>query len=161
MTRWLAFAVLLTACAMSTTPPPTKEKATAMAHASGTFEVKLHPQTASAEAESATVGRMSINKQFAGDLVGSSKGEMLMVRTAVEGSAGYVAFERVTGTLAGRSGSFLLQHDGMMNRGAQQLSIVVVPDSGTGDLTGISGKMSIDIKEGKHFYAFDYALPAQ
>ena len=83
---------------------------------------------------------------------------MLAVRTDVEGSAGYVAMERVTGTLHGRSGAFTLQHSGTMTRGAQQLSVTVVPDSGTEELAGLAGKMTIDIVDGKHFYSFDYTL---
>jgi hypothetical protein len=126
-------------------------------HATGSFEVKLLPQPV-ADAESG-LGRMSIDKVFSGDLHGTSKGEMLSAMTAVKGSAGYVAIERVTGVLQGRSGSFMLQHLGTMNRGAPQLTVLVVPDSGTGELTGITGSLSIDITGGKHFYTFDYALP--
>lgn len=122
-------------------------------HASGTFEVKLTPQ-----AEEASLGRLSIDKQFHGDLEATSKGQMLTAGTAVKGSAGYVAIERVSGTLQGRSGSFVLQHSGTMTRGVPQLTITVVPDSGTGQLAGLSGKMAIDIADGKHSYAFDYAL---
>jgi hypothetical protein len=124
-----------------------------MPHASGTFEVKLTPQ------ESANIGRMSIDKQFHGDLEATSKGEMLSVMTDVKGSAGYVALERVTGTLHGRSGSFVLQHSGTMTRGEPQLSVTVVPDSGTGELTGLAGALTIKNVEKQHFYAFDYALP--
>src|SRR5271165_4091355 len=100
---------------------------------------------------------MSIDKQFHGDLEGTSKGEMLGAMTEVKGSAGYVAIERVTGTLNGRSGTFVLQHSGTMTRGTQHMTITVVPDSGTGGLAGISGSMTIIIKEGgKHFYEFEY-----
>ncbi len=126
--------------------------------ASGTFEVKLNPQAPEDEVGDPTVGRMSIDKQFHGDLEATSVGQMLAVRTDVEGSAGYVAMERVTGTLHGRSGSFALQHSGTMTQGAQQLSVTVVPDSGTGELAGLAGKMTIDIVDGKHFYGFDYTL---
>jgi hypothetical protein len=125
--------------------------------ATGSFEVKLLPQS-TADAESG-LGRMSIDKIFSGDLQGTSKGEMLSAMTAVKGSAGYVAIERVTGTLQGRSGGFVLQHLGTMNRGAPQLTVLVVPDSGTGDLTGITGRLSIEITDGKHLYTLDYALP--
>jgi hypothetical protein len=122
--------------------------------ASGTFEVKMTPQ------ESASgVGRLSLDKQFQGGLEGTSKGEMLAVGTATEGSAGYVAMEQVTGTLDGRTGSFALQHSGTMTRGAPQLSVTVVPDSGTGQLIGLSGKMTINIVDGKHLYEFDYTIP--
>jgi hypothetical protein len=103
---------------------------------------------------------MSLDKQFQGDLEGTSKGQMLAVGTDVKGSAGYVAIERVTGALHGRSGTFALQHSGTMTRGAPQLDISVVPDSGTGELVGLAGKMSINIVEGKHFYDFDYTADA-
>ena len=125
----------------------------------GTFDVKLKPQPAEAGAD-ASLSRMTIDKEFHGDLEGTSKGQMLAAATAVKDSAGYVAIELVTATLAGRSGSFVLQHSGTMNRGASHLSITVVPDSGTGALAGLTGTMAITITAGKHFYDFDYALPA-
>jgi len=102
---------------------------------------------------------MSGEKQFHGDLEGTSKGQMLTATTDVKGSAGYVAIERVTGTLHGRSGSFVLQHSGTLTKGAAQQSITVVPDSGTGQLVGIAGKMTITIADGKHSYDFEYTLP--
>ena len=129
-----------------------------MAHASGTFEVKLTPQAAGDGASG--VGRMSLDKQFRGDLEATSRGEMLTLMTPVEGSAGYVAMEQVTGTIAGRSGTFALQHTGTMRRGAQRLSVTVVPDSGSGQLAGLAGEMKIDIVGGKHLYTFDYTLDA-
>lgn len=122
--------------------------------AAGTFEVKLAPQTATEPA----LGRMSIDKQFAGDLVGTSKGEMLAAMTEVKGSAGYVAMEKVTATLAGRSGTFVLQHSGTMTRGTPSLTITVVPDSATGELKGLSGTMTIDVADGKHSYVFRYTF---
>ena len=125
-------------------------------HASGAFDVKLTPQTD--QNGEPTVGRMSAEKVFHGDLEGTSKGLMLAVMTDVQGSAGYVAMERVNGKLHGRAGTFALQHSGTMTRGAPQLIITVVPDSGTGELTGLAGRMTIDIVEGKHFYKFDYTL---
>jgi hypothetical protein len=125
--------------------------------ASGTFEVRLSPQV-DGEAGGACVGRMLMDKRFAGDLVATSKGQMLAVRAAAEGSAGYVAMELVTGTLQGRDGTFVLQHTGTMTRGAQQLSVNVVPDSGTGGLQGLAGRMEIVVAEGKHAYQFDYTL---
>lgn len=131
-----------------------------MTHAKGTFEVKLSPQTPDGKFEDATMGRMTIDKQFHGDLEGTSKGQMLSAVTEVKGSAGYVAMERVTGTLQGRSGSFVLQHSATMNRGVPQLSVTVVPDSGTGQLVGLTGKMEIIIEAGKHSYDFEYTLPA-
>jgi hypothetical protein len=128
-------------------------------HASGTFEVKLNPQPPDDKAEGSTLGRMSIDKQFHGDLEATSKGEMLTAMTDVKGSAGYVAIERVTGTLHGRSGSFVLQHSGSLTRSAPQQSITVVPDSGTGQLVGLAGKMTVTIADGKHSYDFEYRLP--
>lgn len=131
-----------------------------MIHASGRFEVKLVPQKPDNEAAvSANLGRMSIDKKFSGDLEATSKGEMLSAMTEVKGSAGYVAIERVSGTLQGRTGTFVLQHTGTMTRGTPELGITVVPDSGTGQLVGLTGTMTIKIEEGKHFYEFDYALP--
>ena len=129
-------------------------------HASGTFEVKLTPQKPdNPEAEGANLGRMSIAKQFSGDLQATSQGEMLAAGTDVKGSAGYVALERVCGTLHGRAGTFVLQHSGTMTRGVPQLSVSVVPDSGTGALTGIAGAMTIRMADRDHFYEFEYTLP--
>lgn len=128
-------------------------------HATGSFEVKLAPQKPdNPEAANAGLGRMSINKEFHGDLEATSQGEMLSLMTGVKGSAGYVAMEKVTGSLSGRHGAFVLQHSATMNRGVPQLSITVVPDSGTGELAGISGTMNIRIVDGKHYYDFDYSL---
>ena len=127
-------------------------------HASGTFEVKMTSPTSDANAAAAAIGRFSLDKKFHGDLEGTSKGEMLAVSSTIPGSAGYVAMEQVTGTLKGRTGTFALQHSGIMNRGATQLSVTVVPDSGTGELVGLSGKMDIKITDGKHFYEFDFVL---
>lgn len=127
--------------------------------AQGTFQVTLAPQGDNDTADGIALGRMSLDKRFAGDLAGTSQGQMLTAMTAVAGSAGYVAIERVTGTLHGHAGSFVLQHTGTMNRGAPQLVIAVVPDSGTGALAGLAGTFGIDIVEGKHFYRFEYTLP--
>ena len=129
------------------------------ARAVGRFDVNLSPLPPSDETAGGWLGRMSIVKTFSGDLSGTSRGEMLTAGTAVKGSAGYVAIERVTGSLHGRSGSFVLQHTGTMNRGAPQLSITVVPDSGTEQLAGLSGQLSIRIADGQHHYEFDYSLP--
>ncbi len=129
-------------------------------HAQGTFEVRIVPQKPdSNEEQGAPVGRMSIDKQFHGDLEATSKGEMLSTVSNVKGSAGYVAMERVGGTLMGRSGSFVLQHSGTMNRGEPHLSVTVVPDSGTDQLTGLSGTMTIRIENGKHFYDLAFLIP--
>ena len=126
--------------------------------ASGTFDVKLTPKDQGAEA---TVGGMTIDKEFHGDLAGTSKGQMLMASSSsVKNSAGYVAIEKVTGTLNGRRGSFYLQHSGVMNRGAGDLTITVIPDTGTDQLSGLQGRMNIIISpDGKHSYDFDYTLP--
>jgi hypothetical protein len=129
------------------------------AHAKGTFDVKVTPQADEGVGDP-TIGRMSLDKQFHGDLEGTSLGQMLAAMTEVKGSAGYVAIERVKGTLHGRAGTFALQHSGTMNRGVPELSVTVIPDSGTNDLTGLTGTMKIDIVGAKHFYEFDYALPA-
>lgn len=130
-------------------------------HAAGTFEVKLLPQPLANADAGPLMGRLSINKTFSGDLQATSQGEMLSAGTAVKGSAGYVAMECVTGTLHGKSGSFVLQHSGTMNRGAPELTVSVVPDSGTGELAGISGTLSIQITDGKHFYKMDYEISPQ
>jgi hypothetical protein len=127
--------------------------------ATGTFDVKLAPQGSGDTAEGTSLGRMSIDKQFHGDVEGTGKGEMLTAGTPVNGSAGYVAIERVTGTLGGKRGSFILQHTGTMTRGAPSLSITVVPDSGTGELVGLTGTFSIDMSNGKHSYVLEYTLP--
>ena len=128
----------------------------AMKRASGEFDVKLLPQAA--EEGFPEPGRLMLDKVFRGDLEATSRGQMLAIRTAIEGSAGYVAMERVNGALAGREGTFALQHSGTMDRGRPSLSVTVVPDSGTGDLIGLSGRMDIIIEGGKHFYSFDYSF---
>jgi uncharacterized protein DUF3224 len=127
-----------------------------MNKAVGTFEVKINPLAPHNTSADAKLARMSIDKQFRGDLDATSQGEMLSAGTATKGSAGYVAIERVTGTLNDRSGSFVLQHNATMNRGAPYLNIVVIPDSGTGELAGLSGTMHIIIDQGKHSYEFEY-----
>lgn len=128
--------------------------------ATGTFDVKLNPLAIADPAMSAVFARMSIDKQFHGDLDGSSKGEMLTAGTEIKNSAGYVAVERVTGTLHGKTGTFILQHSATMTRGVGVLSVTVVPDSGTGQLVGLTGSMSITIApDGKHSYEFNYTLP--
>jgi predicted anti-sigma-YlaC factor YlaD len=129
-----------------------------MKRATGSFEVTLQPLPNADVSPDALLGRMLLIKKFSGDLSASARGQMLSVITAVKGSAGYVAIDHVTGELDGRRGSFMLQHSGAMNRGAQTLSIMVVPDSGTGELTGLSGTLSINIIDGKHFYDFIYSI---
>lgn len=128
--------------------------------ASGTFEVRLGPLDAHVQGvEGMQLGRLSIDKAFHGDLQGVSRGEMLSARTPVAGSAGYVALEQVVGALAGKQGSFLLQHFGTMSGGGQRLILEVVPDSATGQLQGLAGVMFIKIEQGRHFYEFAYELP--
>jgi NAD(P)H-dependent FMN reductase len=131
------------------------EKGNAAMHAKGPFDVKVVPQADAGDG----VGRMSLDKQFHGDLEAASRGQMLAVSGEIKGSAGYVAMERVTGVLGGRKGTFALQHGGTMNRGAPSLSVTVVPDSGTGELAGLAGRMDIRIEpDGKHFYDFEYTV---
>ena len=126
--------------------------------ANGSFEIKLNPETLSDLAGGTGLGRMSFNRAFHGDLVATSQGEMLSFRSSVLCSAGYVAMETVTGTLQGRNGSFVLQHSSTMTRGVAEQSIDVVPDSGTGGLAGLVGRLVITIAEGQHSYQFDYSL---
>jgi hypothetical protein len=128
--------------------------------AKGTFSVQMKPLSESGfDGGNANLGRLSLDKVFEGDLNGVGKGEMLTAMTQTKGSAGYVAIERVTGTLQGHKGSFVFQHIGSMNMGAQSLSITVVPDSGSGDLIGLEGTFKIVIESGKHLYSFEYSLP--
>lgn len=126
--------------------------------ARGTFEVKMGKLPSDEISDAAMIGRMSIDKIFHGDIEGTSKGQMLATSTAVSGSASYVALERVTGTLAGKKGSFSLQHSAWMAGGKQGLTITVVPDSGTEELVGLSGSFVIIIADGKHSYEFSYSL---
>ena len=126
--------------------------------ATGNFEVKMQPQGDGNIAEGSSLGRMSLDKQFSGDLQAVGAGEMLTARSDIPTSAAYVAVERVTGTLHGREGSFVLVHKGVMTSEAQRLVIEVVPDTGTGQLEGISGTLVIRIEDGKHYYDFEYQL---
>jgi len=129
-------------------------------HASGPFEVKITPQDDSTGEP--LLNRMLLDKQYHGDLEATGQGQMLTAGTEVKGSGAYVAIEKVAGTLKGRSGSFVLQHTGTMTQNAPQLSIIVVPDSGTGELKGLAGKMLINIAgDGKHSYELEYTLPGQ
>lgn len=125
----------------------------------GSFEVKLKPLPMHDETI-AGVGRLSIDKMYFGDLKGSGKGEMLSAIGDVQSSAAYVAIERITCSLHGRSGSFVIHHRGIMTRGVPDLVIAVVPDSGTDALKGITGTMAIEIRGRDHFYTFDYQLPS-
>jgi hypothetical protein len=127
-------------------------------HARGTFDVKLEPLDLYDDSDDTLLGHLSIDKQFHGDLEATSKGEMLSAGTNTKGSAGYVAIEHVRGTLHGKTGSFVLQHNGTMTRGVPTLSVSVVPDSGTDQLAGLVGAMTIDVTGGKHAYDFSYSL---
>ena len=144
--------------ALNTRNPCVSEIDDMKRRATGTFEVKLTPQPADDYFDATTLSRLTLDKEFKGDLEGTSKGQMLSAMTSIRNSAGYVAIERVAGTLQGRKGGFILQHSGTMNRGAASLVVSIVPDSGTGALEGISGTMSIDLSGGKHAYTIDYTL---
>ena len=132
---------------------------TTTTRATGTFDVKMLPQTPSDLAAAANLGRMTLDKSYRGDLEGAASGEMLAMMTDTPGSAVYVAIERVSGRLNGRQGSFALHHRGVMTRGAPELMVEISPDSGTGELTGIAGTMTIEIRGRDHFYTIDYELP--
>ena len=131
-----------------------------MKRASGSFDVSVTPLPNADVSSDPLLGRFLLIKKFSGDLEASARGHMLSAGTATKGSAGYVAIDHITGTLQGRKGSFVLQHSGSMKRGAPTLSVLVVPDSGTGELTGLTGTLNINIVEGKHFYDFLYSIPA-
>lgn len=128
--------------------------------ATGPFDVKMTPEAADTEGEGSALGRMAVAKTYHGDLEATARGTMLTAGTSVEGSAAYVAVERVTGTLHGRRGTFALQHMGTMTRGEPSLTIAVVPDSGTGELAGLAGKLAIVVVGGKHSYELEYTLAA-
>ena len=155
---WL---VAMTGIILSAAPNFSAQKEAPMtAHATGAFEVKLTPQPPDDKSADTTIARCTLDKQFHGNLEGTSQGQMLAASTGVKGSGGYVAIEHVTGTLAGRTGSFTLQHSGTMKGGTFHLEITVVPDSGTGQLKGLSGSMAIQIApDGKHSYDFTYSVP--
>lgn len=140
-------------------PGGAPKKMTMPTHATGTFEVKATPQPPAGQGDTAAIGRASLAKTFHGGLEATSTAEMLSWGTAV-GSGAYVAIERVDGKLQGRAGTFVLQHSGTMERGVPSLTVTVVPDSGTGQLAGLAGRMDIQIAGGKHSYDFAYTLPA-
>lgn len=127
--------------------------------AAGSFTVAIKPQHKPDVFPGSSLGRMAVEKLYLGELEASGKGEMLTAMTDTAGSAGYVAIERVAGVLQGRRGSFIFQHSGTMAHAVQRLSIAVVPDSGTEQLAGIEGALTIRIVDGEHFYDFDYSLP--
>ena len=133
-----------------------------MQQATGTFDVALKPVSDEDHSDGGAIGRMTVDKVYHGSLEGTAVAQMLTGMSPGEKTSGvYVAIERVTASLAGRKGSFILHHTGVMDRGAQNLKITVVPDSGTDQLIGISGAMTIDIKDGKHYYTFEYTLPGR
>jgi len=152
-------AVLLMLAASQTPAQSANPKEASMPHhATGPFDVKVTPQDD--KSDDPLLGRMTLDKQYHGDLDATGKGQMLTAGSAVKGSGAYVAIEKVTGSLQGRTGSFVLQHTGSMTQNTPQLTITVVPDSGTGQLTGIAGKMTIIIATGgKHSYDLEYTLP--
>jgi hypothetical protein len=160
--------ILLCAClclscaalAQQTAPRLSKKEPVMTRHTEGTFDVKTTPLPGDDTTAGTMIGRYSLIKQFHGDLEGTSKGLMLAAGEPAKGNAGYVAIEQVTGTLAGHTGSFALQHLGIMEDGGYKLTVTVVPGSGTGELTGITGAMTIVIANGKHSYTFEYTLPA-
>jgi hypothetical protein len=161
---WASLASVVAAPSFAQAPAPnpgTVQKGARVTtmHARGPFDVKLAPQPTSDTSEGSPLGRMSIDKQYHGELDATARGEMLSAMTAVKGSGVYVAVEKVSGTLGGKAGTFLLHHTGVMARGTPQLSITVVPDSGTGQLEGLAGTMKIDIApDGKHSYDFEYTI---
>ena len=130
-----------------------------MPTARGPMEVNIEPEEPFLEQDGLKLNRNIVHKQFSGDMAGTSEAQMIAAFTATPGSAGYVAIEHFTGSVGGKSGSFVLQHSGTMNRGDAQLTVTMVPDSGTGELTGISGTLEIDNEDGNHSYVVDYELP--
>jgi hypothetical protein len=154
MNRLLAFVSMALSVAPSLHP---HKDADMTNHARGTFDVKVIPQ-APDDPAGGPFSRLFLDKQFHGDLDGTSKGQMLGAGTAVEGSAGYVALELFSGTLIGRRGSFVLQHNGTMTKGLPTMIVTVVPDSGTDQLAGLAGRMTVIIADGKHSYELEYTL---
>jgi hypothetical protein len=153
---WLAVAA---AAAATSARAPSHEESAGATSARGTFDVKIEALAEDPFPDGITLGRYSLAKQYHGDLEAEAAGEMLTAGTPVEGSAGYVAIERVEGALHGRRGSFLLQHRGTMGHGEQHLEITVIPDSGTGELVGLAGSLVVTIAGGEHSYALEYTLP--
>ncbi len=156
--RLLPLPCVLASGAWMTAQTPPARAPLASSTAAGAFDVKVEPAKASDFADPA-LARMLLHKTYHGDLEGSGEGQMLSAGAPASGNAGYVALESVTGSLAGRKGGFALLHRGTLTGGAMDLSVDVVPGSGTGDLKGLAGRMSIEIKDGKHGYVFTYTLP--
>jgi Protein of unknown function (DUF3224) len=150
--------VLLVFLCLAPLPIPQKD-ITMPQHAIGTFEVKMAPLDPAFKFDENPITRFSLDKQFHGDLDATSQGEMLAAGNPAKGSRGYVAMERVSGTLQGHTGTFALQHNGTMDNGQYHLNVTVVPGSGTGQLAGLTGSMNIIIEAGKHSYDFAYTLP--
>ncbi|NHZ66399.1 DUF3224 domain-containing protein [Massilia genomosp. 1] len=140
-------------------PPVSAQASPVIARASGPFEITIIPAGVPEKEGRTVTARMALEKRYTGALAASGKGAMLTAVSDTRGSAAYVAIERVSGTLAGRKGGFVLQHAGTMRAGTSQATITIVPDSGTEELSGISGAMTLTVVDGKHFYALDYALP--
>lgn len=156
----LVFSIVAAAAAHAQTTPTLTIKRNMTQTAKGTFDVKATPLPAEKNVGDPLIGRLALSKTFTGDLVGTGKGQMLGSQgEADKNTGGYVAMERVTGTLKGKKGSFSLQHHGTMDGGKYEMNIYVVPGSGTGELAGIAGKFTIKIEGGKHFYEFAYTLP--
>jgi len=156
----LCLGLALTSAGFAEISTPVQKEKTMTQHATGPFDVKVSPLPLAGPSEDATLGRMSIEKQFHGDLEAAGNGQMLTAGTDVKGSGVYVAVERVSGKLHGRTGTFALYHQGVMTRGEPKLEVTVVPDSGTGELVGLAGTLKIIIAEGgKHSYDFEYTLP--
>jgi hypothetical protein len=152
--------ISLAALAQQPAPRLTKKEPVMTRHAEGTFDVKMSPPGSDDATAGTAISRFAIDKQFHGDIEGTSKGLMLSAGDPAKGNAGYVAMEQVTGKLAGHTGSFALQHSGTMENGSYKLTVIVVPGSGTAELTGITGTMNIIIANGKHSYTLEYTLPA-
>ena len=127
-----------------------------MPTAHGTFDVSMEAEPPFLEQDGIKLNRNVVRKEFSGDVLGTSEAQMVAAYTATPGSAGYVAIEHFTGSVAGRSGSFVLQHSGLMDRGSAALTVTIVPDSGTGELAGISGTLEIDNDAGEHSYVLEY-----
>lgn len=166
MPRIAATAALLTFLAAGsgeaqtpTAAPSAGKAAHVMIKAKGTFDVKVVPITTVDSIDTGGFGRLALDKKFHGDLTGTSVGQMVASGDAKSGSGAYVALEKVTGTLNGRSGSFVLMHNGTMTPKAMELRIVVVPESGTGELAGLEGTFKIVIEGKQHFWEFEYSLP--
>jgi hypothetical protein len=150
--------LILLASALAQRPAPTQKEDLVANHATGSFDVKVTP--VEDKSDDPTLGRMMLDKQYHGDLEGVGKGQMLTAGTPAKGAGGYVAIEKVTGTLNGRSGGFVLQHNGIMSNNKPQMTIIIVPESGTGQLEGIAGRLTITIAPtGKHSYNLEYTLP--